>query len=209
MNHIFREVPRKFVLVFFDDILVYSPTWEDHLTHLSMVFTILRYHKLYLKPSKCTFGASIVEYLGHFISASRVSTDPSKIKAITDWHIPTNLKQLRSFLGLSNCYKRFIRDYRIIARPLTQLLKKDSFCWTDDSTFAFNQLKQALSSSPVLALPDFSKPFIVETDASNKGIGAVLMQEHPPISFISRTLGPRHQSLSVYEKELMVVVFAV
>lgn len=209
MNHVFRHIARKFLLVFFDDILVYSPSWDTHLTHLAEVFSVLRQQQLYLKPSKCTFGATVIEYLGHFISAAGVSTDPEKIKAIENWPIPTSQKQLRSFLGLANYYRRFIQGYSIIARPLTNLLKKDGFLWNLEATAAFDNLKAALMHTPVLALPNFDKDFVVETDASNTGIGAVLMQESHPICYISRALGPRHQGLSVYEKELLAVVHAV
>lgn len=209
MNHVFRDISRKFLLVFFDDILVYSPDWETHLQHLHEVFSILRQQQLYLKASKCTFGATVIEYLGHFISAEGVSTDPAKISTITNWPTPTAVKQLRSFLGLANYYRRFIKGYSLLSRPLTSLLQKDGFCWNIAAETAFRNLKSALTTALVLTLPDFEKTFVVETDASNTGIGAVLMQDNHPICFISRALGPRHQALSVYEKELMAVVHAV
>lgn len=209
MNHIFRDIARKYLLVFFDDILIYSSSWQDHLHHLNSVFSILRQQQLFLKLSKCTLGASSIEYLGHFISSAGVRTDPKKIEVIQQWPVPKSPKQLRSFLGLSNYYRRFIKGYSAIAKPLTDLLKKDNFIWNDAATVAFDSLKTALSTTPVLALPDFKKPFVIETDASNNGIGAVLMQDNHPICYISRTLGPRHQSLSVYEKELLAVVHAV
>lgn len=209
MNHVFQDISRKFVLVFFDDILVYSRTWEELLEHLTEVFLILQQQQLYLKLSKCIFGATLIEYLGYFISAKGVSTDPKKIVVIRDWPNPTTQKHLWSFLGLANYYIRFIRGYSSIARPLSQLLKKDGFSWSPEAEESFSNLKTALFSTPVLALPDFNQPFIVETDASNSGIGAVLMQGKHPICFISRSLGPRHQNLSIYEKELMAVVHAV
>lgn len=209
MNHVFQDITRKFLLVFFDDILVYSPDWETHLIYLQEVFSILRQQQLYLKASKCTFGATKIEYLGHFIEAAGVSTDPAKIDAIKRWPTPKIPKQLRSFPGLANYYRRFIRGYSFISRPLTYLLQKDGFIWGPEADTAFATLKEALSSTHVLALPDFNKTFIVETDACNTGIGAVLMQEGHPICYISRALGPRQQALSVYEKELMAVVFAV
>ena len=111
MNHVFEPILRKFLLVFFDDILIYSKSWDDHLEHLDMVFSILRHHQLYLKMSKCTFGATRIEYLGHFISTEGISTDPIKIKAVESWPTPTNQKQVRSFLGLANYYRRFIQGY--------------------------------------------------------------------------------------------------
>lgn len=205
----FRRCSAKFLLVFFDDILIYSATWEDHLKHLREVFQILHREQLYLKPSKCTFGATVIEYLGHFIFAEGVSTDPRKIESIIKWPTPTVQKQLRSFLGLANYYRWFILSYNIIARPLKNLLTKEAFLWSTAATTVFQALKTALSTAPVLALPDFSKTFTVETDASNLGIGAVLMQDNHPICFINRALGPRHQALSVYEKELLAVVHAV
>ena len=209
MNHVFKDISRKFLLVFFDDILVYSPDWETHMIHLQEVFSILRQQQLYLKASKCTFGATKIEYLGHFIEAKGVNTDPAKVDAIKRWPTPNSIKQLRSFLGLANYYRRFIRGYNILSRPLTTLLQKGGFIWSPEADTALDNLKDALSSALVLALPDFNKTFVVETDACNTGIGAVLMQEGHPICYISRALGPRQQALSVYEKELMAVVFAV
>lgn len=209
MNHVFAPVLRKFLLVFFDDILIYIKNWEDHLIHLDTAFAILQHQQLYLKKSKCTFGAMRIKYLGHFISSKGVSTDSAKIKSVENWPPPQNQKQLRSFLGLANYYRRFIQGYSIIARPLTIMLCKDGFSWETEASTAFSLLKQALISAPVLALPNFSKTFVVETDASNTGIRTVLMQDNHPVCYISRALGPRHQGLSVYEKELLAVVHSV
>jgi hypothetical protein len=209
MNHVFQPFLRKFVIVFFDDLLVYSHSIQDHYIHLRLIFQAIRDNHLFLNKSKCHFALPKVEYLGHFITQEGVSTDPVKIKAVSSWPIPQNLKQLRGFLGLAGYYRRFVKDFGKLAKPLTDLLKKDSFIWSDVATTAFLTLKDALISAPVLSLPDFSKKFIVETDASGKGIGAVLMQDHHPIAYISKSLGPKQQAMSVYERELLAIVYAV
>ncbi|XP_022019789.1 uncharacterized mitochondrial protein AtMg00860-like [Helianthus annuus] len=186
-----------------------SKDLEQHLIHLREVLELLRANQLYAKKSKCSFGGILVEYLGYIISNEGVSTDPKKITTIQEWPTPNNIKQLRGFLGLSGYYRRFIKSYRILAKPLTNLLKKDSFLWDEEAQKAFVLLKEALCSPPVLALPDYIKPFILETNASSKGIGAMLMQNSHPLAFISRALSPRQQALSVYEKELLAIIFAV
>jgi len=128
---------------------------------------------------------------------------------VQQWPIPSTVKELRSFLGLAGYYRKFVKGYAVITKPLTQLLKKGEFCWGSEAEAAFLKLKQALTSAPVLAFLDFSKPFVVEIDASATGIGVVLMQAGHPLAFISRALGPKWQQLSVYEKELLAVVHAV
>ncbi|KAJ0601569.1 putative nucleotidyltransferase, Ribonuclease H [Helianthus annuus] len=208
MNHTFRPFLRKSVLVFFDDILVYSKTMEQHLIHLREVLEVLKANQLFAKMSKCFFGGNSVEYLGHIITKEGVATNPKKIEAIKQWLVPSTIKQLRGFLGLSSYYRRFIRSYGILAKPLTSLLRKDNFKWNEEATAAFERLKEALCTPPVLALPDFSKTFVLETDASGLGIGAVLMQEGHPLAFISKALSPRQQVYSVYEKELLAILFA-
>lgn len=209
MNAVFREHLRKFVLIFFDDILIYSRSREEHISHLRVVFKIMRANKLYAKKSKCEFATRKVEYLGHFISAEGVSTDPAKIKAITEWPKPKNLKALRGFLGLAGYYRRFVQSFGAISRPLSALTKKDSFLWNEEAQTAFESLKESMVTTPTLALPRFDKVFVVETDASGQGIGAVLMQEGHPVAYISRQLKGKQLHLSIYEKELLAVVFAV
>lgn len=209
MYAVFKPFLRKFVLVFFDDILIYSKSREEHWKHLEQVFDVMQQNQLYAKPSKCFFAVDKVEYLGHFISGRGVETDPQKINAVKVWPVPRNVKELRSFLGLAGYYRKFVRGYAIISKPLTDLLKKGAFAWSDAAEQAFETLKEALISAPVLALPDFTKVFVVETDASCNGIGAVLMQEGHPLAFISKALVPKWQKLSVYEKELLAVVSAV
>lgn len=137
----------------------------------------MRQNKMYAKTSKCVFAANKIEYLGHFISAKGVETDPRKIEAVVKWSVPSSVKCLRSFLGLSGYYRKFIRGYAELSKPLTDLLKKGAFQWNDSAQQAFDKLKQALVAAPVLALPNFEKTFEIETNASKEGIGAMLVQE--------------------------------
>lgn len=209
MNSVFREFLRKSVLIFFDDILVYSKSLEEHEQHLREVFEVMRSNSLFAKESKCEFATERVEYLGHYIEKRGISTDPNKVKAVAEWPQPKSVKQLRGFLGLAGYYRRFVKDFGTIARPLTTLTKKEGFSWCPEADDSFGGLKNALCKAPVLALPRFDKPFVVETDASGSGIGAVLMQEGHPVAYISRHLKGKQLHLSIYEKELLAVVFAV
>lgn len=209
MNRIFQVYLRRFVLVFFDDILVYSACLTSHAQHLRIVFEVLKKHQLFVKLSKCKFAAQEVEYLGHVISARGVEMDKQKVVSIQNWPPPKNVKELRGFLGLTGYYRRFIKGYGSIAKPLTELLKKNSFVWGAEATVAFEELKRAMVVAPVLALPDFEKTFTVETDASGIGLGAVLTQGGRPIAYFSKTFSLKHQALSIYEKEMMAVLLAV
>jgi hypothetical protein len=177
MNHVFHPFLRHFVLVFFDDILIYSKTWTTHLAHVDRVLHLLSQHQLFLKQSKCSFGALKVEYLGHIVGKAGVRVDPKKIEAMQDWPRPKTLKILHGFLGLIGYYRKFVKNYGNIVVPLTALLKKNSFTWTPTVDQAFQALKEAMCTTPVLALPDFTKTFVLECDASGRGIGAVLMQD--------------------------------
>lgn len=181
MNHIFQPFLRRFVLVFFDDILVYSPDLSSHITHLQHVFQVLRAHCLKVKLSKCSFAQHSVAYLGHVISSQGVVVDPTKVQCILDWPKPQTLKALRGFLGITGYYRKFVAHYGLIAKPLSNMLKHNNFVWTPPAEAAFIQLKQALASAHVLALPNFNEPFIIETDASGTGIGVVLQQQQHPI----------------------------
>ena len=201
MNELFRDRLRCFVLVFFDDILVYIPTHDLHLTHLAFVFETLSNHKYFAKISKCVFEVELVQYLGHYISRKGISVDSDKIDAILSWPIPRTLTQLSGFLGLTSYYRRFVLNYSHIAAPLTDVLKGSRFVWTDAATTAFNSLKSAMTSLPTLALPDFIATFDVTTHASSTGIGAVLSQNDHPIANFSKNLSPRMQSASAYHRE--------
>lgn len=158
MNTVFEPLLHKGVLIFMDDILVYSAALEEHKKQLTEVFQLLHDNNFLLKKSKCLFAQEQLEYLGHVISASGVSTDPAKIKAVQQWPTPTDAKQLRSFLGLAGYYRKFIKNYGPISRPLTDLLKKHTqFMWTPQLQSCFETLKQALVTAPVLTQPDFLK----------------------------------------------------
>lgn len=200
----------KFVIVFFDDILVYSCTYEEHLGHLAAMFQWLSADSWKIKLSKCKFAQRSFAYLGHVISEKGLSTDPAKIRAIEQWPVPTSVKELRCFLGLAGYYCKFIRHFGLMAKPVTKLLKKDTlFIWTSVHQSAFQALKTSLSLAPVLALLNFTQPFHVETDASGNGVGAVLMQKGHPLAFLSKPLSLRNRGLSVYEKEYLAIVMAV
>ena len=195
--------------MFFDDILIYSSSWEEHLSYLQLVLQLMQDNSLHANLKKCSFGVPEIHYLGHTISADGVHTEEDKIASIRDWPVPTTLKQLRGFLGLTGYYRHFIKDYGIICRPLTMLLRKDSSSWTTEAQSSFQLLKNTMITPPVLALPNFEKPFVIETDASGTGMGDVLMQEGHPIAFISKEFSEKNALLSAYERELLALVFAV
>lgn len=167
MNELLKPFLRKFVAVFFDDILVYSSSFEQHITPLNCVFQTLLEGRFFLKGSKCLFGQRQLEYLGHIVSGKGVQPDPSKIKAMVEWPTPSCLKSLRGFLGLIGFYRRFIKGYATIASPLTALLRKDCFQWSSEAQMAFESLKKAMTEAPVLALPDFAIPFVLEVWIGN------------------------------------------
>lgn len=210
INTTLRTLLRKCVIVFFDDILIYCSSLADHLNHLRQVLELLARDQWQVKLSKCRFAQQSISYLGHVISAGGVATDPGKVKTIQQWPVPTDVKQLRSFLGLAGYYRKFVKHFAIIARPLTDLLKKGSlFIWTPAHDTAFRTLQQSLMSAPVLALPNFSKPFQIQSDASEQGVGGVLLQDGHPLAFVSKALGPRTRGLSTYEKEYLAVLVAI
>jgi hypothetical protein len=209
MNIVLQPHLRKSVLVFLDDMLVYSKDILSHVTHLREVLTLLRKHNFYLKLSKCIFAQQQLRYLSHIVSAEGVATDPSKTDDMLKWPTPTNTTELRGFLGLTGYYRKFVPHHSILSKPLTTLLKKKQFSWTTSAQEAFVTLKEAMTKTPVLALPDFSQPFELETDACDTGIGAVLLQHSRPIAFLSKPLAQQHQHLSIYEKEVLALMMAV
>jgi hypothetical protein len=209
MNEVLHPFLRCFVLVFFDDILIYSRIPAEHLQHVCAVFTALRVHGLVLKRSKCLFGDRHVQYLGHVISNDSVAMDAKKISAVQAWPFPKTVKALSGFLGLTGYYRKFVHGYGLIATPLMALLKREAFHWTPAATTAFEALKTALTTTLILQLPNFKESFIVDCDASGSGFGTVLHQDHEPIAFFSRQVAPQHVKLVAYECELISLVKVV
>ena len=210
MNNIFSAYLDQFVIIFIDDILVYSEDEEQHAEHLRIVLQTLREHRLYAKFSKCEFWLRKVSFLGHIVSSEGISVDPTKVEAISTRAIPRNASEVRSFLGLAGYYRRFVRDFSKIARPLTQLTRKDvRFVWDDQCDEAFRILKTRLTTAPILALPDGESEFELYTDASKNGLGCVLMQNGRVIAYASRQLKTHEVNYPTHDMELAAVVFAL
>jgi hypothetical protein len=210
MNSVFMSELDKFVVVFIDDILIYSKNEEEHAQHLWIVLTRLREHQLYAKFSKCAFWLEEIQFLGHVLSAKGIAVDPSKVKDILEWKPPTTIHQVRSFLGLAGYYRRFIPDFSKLVKPITSLLKNDTkFNWSSRCNEAFEHLKVLLTTAPVLAQPDIEKPFDVYSDASGSGLGCVLMQEGRVIAYASRQLCRHEEHYPTHDLELATVVHAL
>ena len=211
MERVLAGLHWKILLVYLDDIIVFANTVTEELERLDVVFSRLREAGLKLKPRKCTLFRRSVLYLGHIVSSDGVSTDPEKTRAIADWPTPTNVKEVQSFLGLASYYRRFVKGFANIARPLHRLTEKSrDFVWTYECDQAFQELKSCLQSAPILAYPDPEKDFILDTDACNVGIGAVLSQvidgEERVVAYASRTLSKAEKNYCVTRKELLAVV---
>lgn len=203
--------PRQCALAYLDDILVYSKTFVDHLEDVDAVLHIMETEHLSARRAKVRAGRS-VPFLGHTLSAAGVATDPEKIAAVQEWPVPRNVKEVRSFLGVTSYYRRFIPRYATIAAPINALLKLGApFDWTAQCQQAFEALKRALMEAPVLVLPDPSLPFVLATDASKVAIGGVLLQDHgkglQPVEYISRTMIPAERNYPVHQQELLAVVY--
>ena len=210
MNRVFSPYLDKFVIVFIDDIIVYSGSPEEHVEHLRTVLQILRERQLYAKFSKCQFWLDKVAFLGHVISAEGISVDPRKIETIVNWKPPTNVSEICSFLGLAGYYKKFVDGFSNIATPLTNLLKKDQkFEWSDTCQHSFEELRQRLTTALVLALPSGKGGYVVYSDASIQGLGCVLMQDGRVIAYASRQLKKHKQNYPTHDLELAAVVFSL
>jgi hypothetical protein len=191
MNYVFMPELDKFILVFIDDILVYSKNEEEHAGQLHVVLQRLREHHLYAKLSKCDFWLKEIKFLGHTISQAGIAVDLDKVQEVMNWKPPTTVRQIRSFLGLAGYYRRFIPDFSRIEKPITELLKKEAkFVWGQKCEDAFHALRQHLTTEPVLAQLDSNKPFDVYCDASGTGLGCVFMQDNQVIAYASRALRP-------------------
>nr|CAD40075.1 OSJNBa0085C10.28 [Oryza sativa Japonica Group] len=210
MNKVFMEYLDKFVVVFIDDILIYSRTKEEHEEHLRLALEKLREHQLYAKFSKCEFCLSEVKFLGHVISAGGVAVDPSNVESVTNWKQPKTVSEIRSFLGLAGYYRRFIENFSKIAKPMTRLLQKDvKYKWSEECEQSFQELKSRLISAPILILPDPKKGFQVYCDASKLGLGCVLMQDGKVVAYASRQLRPHEKNYPTHDIELAAVVHAL
>src|SRR5271154_2946845 len=213
MDSIFEDmIMAKEVIIYMDDILIFTDTLEKLERRTKIVLERLEDYDLYLKPKKCEFNKKRIEYLGMIVEEGKLSMDPVKLGGIRDWPIPSTVKQVRSFLGFGNFYRKFIAHYSDLARPLIDLTKKDrKFEWTDECQTTFELLKKKFTEEPVLLLPDHSRPFQIESDASKVATGAVLTQldangDRYPCAFLSKTLSPTEQNYEIYDRELPGIV---
>ncbi|WOG95286.1 hypothetical protein DCAR_0414598 [Daucus carota subsp. sativus] len=200
MNRVFRKYLNKFMIVFIDDILIYSKTEEEHAEHLRLALEVLRKEKLYAKFSKCEFWLQEVQFLGHVISNEGIKVDPAKIEAIINWERPKTPTEVRSFMGFAEYYRRFVKDFSKIATPLTKLTRKNEKCvWNDQCEESFQELKKRLVTAPVLVPPDDKGDFVFYSDASHKGLGCVLMQHGKVIAYAFRQLRPHEQKYPTHD----------
>ncbi|KAI3723666.1 hypothetical protein L2E82_35421 [Cichorium intybus] len=210
MNRVCRRYLDKFLIVFIDDILIYSRSKEDHEQHLRLMLDLLKEQKLYAKFSKCEFWIREVHFLGHVVGKEGIHVDPAKIEAIKKWEAPRTPTEIRQFIGLAGYYRRFIENFSKIAQPLTALTQKDrKFLWEEKQEEAFQTLKNKLCNAPILALPEGSENFVVLCDASHQGLGCVLMQKDKVIAYASRQLKPHEKNYTTHDLELGAIVFAL
>jgi hypothetical protein len=210
MNKVFMEYLDKFVVVFIDDILVFSKNKVGHEEHLWLVLEKLWEHKLYAKFSKCQFWLKEVAFLDHVLSEGGVYVDPGKVKDMLEWEPPQNVSDIRSFLGLAGYYRRFIKDFSKIDKPMTRLLEKGKgFKWSEECQASFEELRKRLTSAPVLTLPDITRSFDIYCDASRSSLGCMLMQDGKVVSYASQQLKKHEENYPTHDLELAVVVHAL
>jgi hypothetical protein len=210
MNKVFMEYLDKFVVVFIDNILIYSKTEEEHEEHLRLVLQKLREHQLYAKFSKCDFWLKEVSFLGRIITDGGISVDPAKVEDVLKWEPRRTVKEIRSFLGLAGYYQWFIEGFSKIVKPLTTLLEKDrEFKWTDACQDSFEELKRRLTTAPVLVMPELQMGFDIYCHASRQGLGCVLMREGHVIAYASRQLRKHEQNYPTHDLELAAMVHAL
>jgi RNase H-like domain found in reverse transcriptase/Reverse transcriptase (RNA-dependent DNA polymerase) len=214
MNDIFRDlIMEGAVVVYLDDILIFTETLKEHRKITRRVLELSKKHKLFLKPDKCEFKKTKVEYLGVIMSHNSVEMDPAKVAGVAEWPVPTNKKEVQSFLGFTNFYRIFIKDFSHHARPLFHLTKNDvKWCWAPEEQFAFDSLKSAVTSTLILASLDNSRPFCIEADSSDFATGAVLSQQSPesrkwhPVAFLSKSLSPVERNYEIHDKEMLAII---
>lgn len=216
VNDVLRDMINVFCVVYLDDILIFSKNHRDHVKHVRLVLQRLLENRLFVKAEKCVFHTDSVEFLGHIVQEGNVTTDPRKVQAVLDWPVPQSRTELQRFLGFANFYRKFIRGFSSIAAPLCSLTStKSVFAWSPEAGRAFDLLKKAFVSAPVLCFPDISRPFFVEVDASDSGIGAVLSQKDEvsgkthPCAFFSRKLSPAEHNYAVGDRELLAMYAAL
>ncbi len=215
MNKVFAPYIGKFMQVYLDDLIVYSKTAAEHAEHLEIVFKVLQEHEFYANPVKCTFNQAEVKYLGHIVGRDGLKVDPKKIAVIKDWPVPLDVSQLRSFLGIGNYFRKFIQGYSSMVACLTQLTHQEyeniplPQLWKDIHQHAFESVKLALTTAPVLALPDFTQPFELISDASLNGTGAVLVQNGRPVAYTSAKFSSAERNYTTGEQELLGVFHAL
>lgn len=212
MNTIFYDMLDKGVIIYLDDVLIYAETEEELERLTKEVLKRLRKHKLFVKPGKCRFKTQRVDFLGVIIIPGSIEMDPGKVDAIKDWPAPTKIKEMQSFLGFCNFYRRFIPSYSHLSRPLHDLTKKNSkWEWTEKHQVAFSRIKDQFTNGKVLILPDPAKPFFVECDSSGYAIGGELSQldeegKRQPVAFFSKSMQPAERNYDIHDRELLSII---
>jgi hypothetical protein len=223
MEHCMSDLNFKKCIVYIDDIVIYSKTFEEHMDRLESVFERLEQYGLKLKSSKCSFFRNKVKYLGHVISSAGIETDPAKTEAVKNWSVPTDLASLRTFLGFASYYRKFVPNYARLVKPLNDMLKTDgnkstkvdhaSWNWTEECQQAFEGVIEKLTSPPILSYPNFDEPFYVNTDASHDGLGATLSQlregKECVIAYASRALRKSECNYPAHKLEFLCLKWAI